>query len=92
MCIKRIQVFINRCLRRILRIKWTDKISNESLWERTRQIPAGDEIGRRRWRWIGHTLRKPCGSITKNVLDWNPQGKDQEEDPEERGEESETRM
>ncbi|GFR82611.1 hypothetical protein ElyMa_002367100 [Elysia marginata] len=75
MCIKRIQVFINRCLRRILRIKWTDKISNESLWERTRQIPAGDEIGRRRWRWIGHTLRKPCGSITKNVLDWNPQGK-----------------
>ncbi|GFR98540.1 hypothetical protein ElyMa_002771700 [Elysia marginata] len=50
MCIKRIQVFINRCLRRILRIKWTDKISNESLWERTRQIPAGDEIGRRQWR------------------------------------------
>ncbi|GFR67787.1 hypothetical protein ElyMa_000259000 [Elysia marginata] len=74
-CIKRIQVFINRCLRRILRIKWTDKISNESLWERTRQIPAGDEIGRRPWRWIGHTRRKPCGSITKNVLDWNPQGK-----------------
>ncbi|GFR60484.1 endonuclease-reverse transcriptase [Elysia marginata] len=69
MCIKRIQVFINWCLRRILRIKWTDKISNESLWERTRQIPAGDEIGRLRWRWIGHTLRKPCGSITKNVLD-----------------------
>ncbi|GFS11852.1 hypothetical protein ElyMa_003096400 [Elysia marginata] len=75
MCIKRIQVFINRCLRRILRIKWTYKISNESLWERTRQIPAGDEIGRRRWRWIGHTLRKLCVSITKNVLDWNPQGK-----------------
>ncbi|GFS21899.1 hypothetical protein ElyMa_006936800 [Elysia marginata] len=69
------KVFINRCLRRILKIKWTDKISNESLWERTRQIPAGDEIGRRRWRWIGHTLRKPCGSITKNVLDWNSQGK-----------------
>ncbi|GFR81796.1 hypothetical protein ElyMa_005935000, partial [Elysia marginata] len=63
------------CLRRILRIKWTDKISNESLWERTRQIPAGDEIGRRRWRWIGHTLRQPCGSITKSLLDWNPQGK-----------------
>ncbi|GFS06236.1 hypothetical protein ElyMa_001218900 [Elysia marginata] len=81
MSIKRIQVFINRCLRRILRIKWTDKISNESLWERTRQIPAGDEIGRRRWRWIGHTLRKPCGSITKNVLDWNPQGKRSRERP-----------
>ncbi|GFR70251.1 retrovirus-related Pol polyprotein from type-1 retrotransposable element R2, partial [Elysia marginata] len=69
------KVFINKCLRRILRIKWTYKISNESLLERTRQIPTGDEIGRRRWRWIGHTLRKPCGSITKNVLGWNPQGK-----------------
>jgi hypothetical protein len=29
---------------------------------------------RRKWRWIGHTLRKPTGSIEKSVLDWNPQG------------------
>ena len=75
MSVNRIQVFINRCLRRILGIKWTDKMSNETLWTRSRQIPADEEIGRRRWRWIGHTLRKPAGNITKNALDWNPQGK-----------------
>lgn len=74
-CVQRIQVFINRCLRRLLRIKWSDRIRNEQVWERTGQNPAEDEIGRRRWRWIGHTLRKPSSSITKKALDWNPQGK-----------------
>ena len=74
-CVKRIQVFINKCLRRILRIKWTDKIPNEEVWRRTGQVPVGIEIGRRRWRWIGHTLRKDGNSITKRALEWNPQGR-----------------
>ena len=74
-CIKRIQVFINKCLRRLLRIRWTDRIRNEEVWRRTRQTPIGDEIGRRRWKWIGHTLRKPVNNITRKALDWNPQGK-----------------
>ena len=30
---------------------------------------------RRKWRWIGHTLRKPTSSITRHALQWNPQGK-----------------
>ena len=29
----------------------------------------------RRWRWIGHTLRKPSTNITRQALFWNPQGK-----------------
>ena len=33
-----------------------------------------NEIGKRRWRWIGHTLRKPKGNITRRSLRWNPQG------------------
>ena len=74
-CIKKIQVFINKCLRRLLRIKWTDRIRNEEVWRRTRQTPIGDEIRKRRWKWIGHTLRKPANNITRKALDWNPQGK-----------------
>ena len=74
-CVKRIQVFINKCLRRLLRIRWSDKVRNEDVWKRTRQNPVEDEIGRRRWKWIGHTLRKSGNSITKRALDWNPQGK-----------------
>jgi hypothetical protein len=33
------------------------------------------EIGQRRWRWIGHTLRNPAINTTKQGLRWNPQGK-----------------
>jgi len=29
---------------------------------------------RRKWNWIGHTLRKETGSNEKTALDWNPQG------------------
>ena len=74
-CIRRVQVFINRCLRKILRIGWMDKITNEEVWRRARQRPAEEEIGRRRLRWVGHTLRKENNSIPKKALDWNPQGK-----------------
>jgi hypothetical protein len=31
------------------------------------------QIKRRKWTWIGHTLRKEAGAIEKTVLDWNPQ-------------------
>ena len=68
-------VFINTCLRRIMKIKWSDKIHNNILWERTGQEPIDKEIGRRKWRWIDHTLRKPTRSITRHALQWNPQGK-----------------
>jgi hypothetical protein len=29
---------------------------------------------KRKWTWIGHTLRKPAGAIENDALDWNPQG------------------
>ena len=31
-------------------------------------------IMRRKWKRIGHTLRRPDGDIAKTALDWNPQG------------------
>ena len=35
--INRLQVFVNKCIRRILRIWWPNKTSNKQLWERTKQ-------------------------------------------------------
>jgi hypothetical protein len=29
---------------------------------------------RRKWNWIGHTLRKEVGATEKTALEWNPQG------------------
>ncbi|VDP29762.1 unnamed protein product [Schistosoma margrebowiei] len=73
--IKKVQVFINSCLRKILNIHWPDTISNSLLWERTNQLPAEEEIRKRRWKWMGHTLRKSSNCITRQVLTWNPEGK-----------------
>ena len=72
---KKIQTFINSCLRRILRIHWPNTISNLDLWQQTGQRPVQEEILQRRWRWVGHTLRKPASNITRQALFWNPQGK-----------------
>ena len=30
------------------------------------------QIRRKKWKWIGHTLRKPHNSVTKQALFWNP--------------------
>ncbi|XP_075161887.1 uncharacterized protein LOC142234612 [Haematobia irritans] len=69
-----IQVIINRCLRKIVRIFWPNTITNEELWRTTKQQSALLEIRRRKWMWIRHTLRKPHDDIARTALDWNPQG------------------
>ena len=71
----KLQTFINRCLRYILNIRWPEKISNVNLWERAHQTPINQEIRKRKWGWIGHTLRKPGTNTTRQALEWNPQGK-----------------
>ena len=70
--LKRIQTFINKFLRRILHLKWTEKISNTTLWKMTKQLPIETEIKKRKWRWIGHTLMKPPNTITRQAITWNP--------------------
>ena len=72
---QKIQTFFNTCLRHIYKIQWQEKIRNEDLWERAGQEPVAKQILRRMWGWIGHTLRKPASSTTRQALTWNPQGK-----------------
>ena len=72
---RKIQTVFNTCLRRIYKIQWQEKIRNEELWERAGQESVAKQILRRKWDWIGHTLRKPASSTTRQALTWNPQGK-----------------
>jgi hypothetical protein len=44
--IRKLQVFVNKCLRRIMKIKLTDKITNE-LWRITQQKSIENQIKRR---------------------------------------------
>ncbi|KAL6482647.1 hypothetical protein MHYP_G00075190 [Metynnis hypsauchen] len=71
----KLHIFINKCLRHILNIRWPEKISNTELWTKTSQKPVSEDIKKRKWGWIGHTLRKPADNITRQALEWNPQGK-----------------
>jgi hypothetical protein len=71
--INKLQTFVNRCLRNILRIWRPKTITNKELWETTQQIPNDREIKIRKWKWFGNTLRKDQNNITRQGLDWNPQ-------------------
>jgi hypothetical protein len=53
----------------VLRIWWPKTITNKELWETTQQIPTDREIKIRKWKWIGHTLRKGQNNITRQGLD-----------------------
>lgn len=72
--INKVQVFINNSLRRICGIRWPEKMANRELWKLTGQDPVEMVIKRRRWSWIGHTLRRSSTSITRQALRWTPQG------------------
>jgi hypothetical protein len=60
---RRLKIFVNKCLRRIMNIKWIDKIKNGELWRITQQKPIENQIKRRKWNWTGDTLRKEAGAI-----------------------------
>jgi len=78
---RKIQTFVNRCLRFILRIRWPNIISNKDLWKATGQEDINLEIRKRKFRWIDHTIRKEDGEISKAALFWNPQGNRKRERP-----------
>jgi hypothetical protein len=50
-------------------------LSNEDVWRRTNYETINIIIKRRKWKWSGHTLRKPQDDITRQALEWNPAGK-----------------
>ena len=71
---RKIQVFVNRSLRYILRIRWPNIISNKDLWRVSDQEDINLQIRKIKFRWIGHKLRKEDGEISKAALLWKSQG------------------
>ncbi|KAK3546988.1 hypothetical protein QTP86_007917 [Hemibagrus guttatus] len=72
---QKLEVFQNKCLRRILKIFWPNTISNEELRRRTGANSIQETIQKRRWRWLGHVCRMPPDSLPRIALRWTPQGK-----------------
>jgi len=69
---------VNGCLRYILRIWWPNIISNKELWKVTGQEDINVEIRKRKFGWIGHTLRKRGWRDTKGCPSLEPSGKQEE--------------
>ena len=75
---RKIQTFVNRCLRYILRIWWPNIISNKDLRKVTGQEDINLEIRKRKFRWIGHTLRKRGWRDTEGCPTLEPSRKQEE--------------
>jgi len=65
---KRLSAFHMRCLRRLLRITWQDRITNIDVLSRAGMPSMYTILTQRRLRWLGHVCRMEDGRIPKDIL------------------------
>ncbi|KAI8502407.1 hypothetical protein Bbelb_199950 [Branchiostoma belcheri] len=70
--INRLEAFHQRCLRRILRIRWYHRITNLSVLQQTETTSIEAVVSASRLRWLGHVLRMPKERLPRFLLDWTP--------------------
>jgi len=69
---QRLDAFDSRCLRSILKIKWTDKRRNSDIRELTQQPYASALLKKKRLRWFGHVSRMDKDRLPKRMYEWDP--------------------
>ena len=67
--------FQHKCLRKILKIHWPMKVTNEEVRRRTGSERLSTQIRTRRWTWTGHVLRMKPDSLPITALNWATEGK-----------------
>ena len=73
--LRKLSTFHTKNLRRIKRIFWPQRISNEDLLQQCQHEKMEDILIKRRWKWIGHTLRREADNISRTALHWTPEGR-----------------
>ena len=63
-----IDVLQRNILRKILNIRWPQKISNIALYDKTKTTEWSKTVKRRRLQWYGHLLRLPENNPAKKAL------------------------
>ena len=73
---KRLDVLLHRWLRRILRIDWRLHVTNEEVRRRAgvKEL-LSQTVRKRRWTFIGHTLRRDVSDLARTALTWTPEGR-----------------
>ena len=66
--IKALERFHQRCLRKILNIKWNDYRTNNSVLEEANVTSIGARIMKGQLRWVGHVIRLDSGRIPKQIF------------------------
>ena len=64
----KVDVFQNKCFRRILRICWQDRITNKEAIEMTDMENIGEDVRRRGWKFIGTIKRKGYDNDCRTVM------------------------
>ena len=74
---KRIEAFEMWCYRRMLKIKWTDRVTNEEVLRRAgvSEKQLFTIVCRRKLKFAGHIIRGSSGEMCKNIIEGTIVGK-----------------
>ena len=70
----KIDVFQSRCLRRIFKIHWQERITNKEVLMMAEMENLSEDVRKRRWKFIGHIMRKEPNNDCRTALIWTPEG------------------
>ena len=68
----KLNVFQQRCLRRIMKVRYFHHVTNEDILRRSNACKLHDVVARRRLRLAGHILRMSDERIPKTAMEWIP--------------------
>ena len=71
----KLDVFLHKSLRRIMKIYWPMKTSNEEIRNRASISTINEQIFRRCWKFIGHIFRIEPSKHPKTALTWALEGR-----------------
>ena len=70
---KKLDTFLFKCLRRILKIRWPYVISNNDILKKTNLTRTSEEVKARWWKLIGHVLKMDNNCPCMTALSWCPE-------------------
>ena len=65
---KKLNMFHMRCLRKLLKIKWQDKVTNADVLKRAGTTSMYVTLRNRRLRWLGHVRRMDPQRLPRQIL------------------------
>ena len=72
---KKLDVFQQRCLRKILHVRWEDRVRNETVLQRANTIKLSTRISCRRLQLAGHVFRMEGNIPARQAIIWQPPGR-----------------